>query len=498
MFHSNIVNSLVGVISTLASKFQNSQMSSGNSVNGQVDDISTVAPISSNSQMSSSNQVNSQVDVISTVAPISSNSQMSSSNPVNSQVDVISTLASSENEPSQVNCIKKLCALFKPLGSEPFTPLSKIAFVEQRSVHEIMTSICANVSTHFDLNDREGNTDYLDFISESELPSSTAIVTGTDKFGREFITVKFLIEYSNGRKRDFLQTFFRRSSDNKSWQSATCYTLKDGIKAESSQLLYTGGGLQVCQALLLETICKDNYIKLLNAELTAIRPSSQSLSDKDCTKYEPVGLKISLCCFDGIKQINPIDKLCIIFKPLGSEPFTPLSKMGLAERRSVHEIMTSICANVPTQFNLNGRMGSTGYLDFLSENELPESTAIVVGTDKFNRQFITVKFSIERTNGTIEKLFQTFFRRYSDGNLWQSASGYTIEDGGRKVKASELFHTSGGLYKCQALLLETVCKQGYIKLLNAELPEIRLSSPSISDEFCIKYEPVGLKISLRP
>jgi len=86
--------------------------------------------------------------------------------------------------------------------------------------------------------------------------------------------------------------------------------------------------------------------------------------------------------------------------------------MGLSASTEIPKI--KIPDNIPI-LDIRNRQGSTDYIDFLTYDEV--TSPIMTGVDVFNRRFIVIKAKIE---GIDTKFMQTFFQRYTDGDLWIS------------------------------------------------------------------------------
>jgi hypothetical protein len=63
------------------------------------------------------------------------------------------------------------------------------------------------------------------------------------------------------------------------------------------------------------------------------------------------------------------------------------------------------------KFNIGDREGWTGYIDFLSYEELTHP--LMYGYDKYRRLFLAIKYHVE-INNTIENRCISVFQRYSD------------------------------------------------------------------------------------
>lgn len=104
--------------------------------------------------------------------------------------------------------------------------------------------------------------------------------------------------------------------------------------------------------------------------------------------------------------------------------------------------------------DLGDRQGETEYIDFIEWNEV--TSPVMTGVDKFNRQFIVIKATIDDVE---TPLMQTFFQRYSDNthdnNFWISDfRDYFID-------------TDGGMTKEQIQLIQD--------LINGKNPTIEWS-----------------------
>ena len=84
------------------------------------------------------------------------------------------------------------------------------------------------------------------------------------------------------------------------------------------------------------------------------------------------------------------------------------------------DIDVSFFDRVNDIYDLEGRMGRTDYIDFLTQNEVPKN--IMKGTDCYGRRFLTMKVGgIDLNTGRFFKSGQVFFERYSDEPYLASA-----------------------------------------------------------------------------
>ena len=110
--------------------------------------------------------------------------------------------------------------------------------------------------------------------------------------------------------------------------------------------------------------------------------------------------------------------------------------------------------------NIGMRNGYTGYLDFISPNELG-SNVIMKGKDLHSRPFFVFKAFFEYSNGEKKNTFTTFFQRYDDDkNLWHCCGHHgenlMITEGGTNLEQFELLYKlfSSGEYKIDRKLIE--------------------------------------------
>ena len=67
---------------------------------------------------------------------------------------------------------------------------------------------------------------------------------------------------------------------------------------------------------------------------------------------------------------------------------------------------------IPDIFDLGGRMGTTDYIDFLTQAEVPKN--VMKGIDCYGRQFFTIKVGgIDLDNMKFFRSAQVFFERYT-------------------------------------------------------------------------------------
>lgn len=94
--------------------------------------------------------------------------------------------------------------------------------------------------------------------------------------------------------------------------------------------------------------------------------------------------------------------------------------------------------------NLGNRCGHTDYIDFIRWDEVTEPS--MYGVDCFKREFVVIKFVINKNSKDNKKCMQTFFRRYSDSNLWMGCGPIN----------SELLWTGGGMRSEDFIFLDDI------------------------------------------
>ena len=92
------------------------------------------------------------------------------------------------------------------------------------------------------------------------------------------------------------------------------------------------------------------------------------------------------------------------------------------------DTIRSIIMKYP-RLDLNGRVGQTGYIDFITWNEV--IYPIMWGTDRYNRLFFVIKGYINN-----KRIIQTIFQRHEGGSSW---------NGGGNRYLSDLLGTTGGV-----------------------------------------------------
>lgn len=105
--------------------------------------------------------------------------------------------------------------------------------------------------------------------------------------------------------------------------------------------------------------------------------------------------------------------------------------------------------NLPI-IDIGDRFGPTDYIDFIQWNEV--TSPVMIGVDRFSRQFIVIKFIV---NGNT-KYMQTFFQRYSNCNYDWRGCGHATPT---------LFNTCGsGVNDEQWKLIKDVIDGKYVTI----------------------------------
>lgn len=103
------------------------------------------------------------------------------------------------------------------------------------------------------------------------------------------------------------------------------------------------------------------------------------------------------------------------------------SRMIESERimNELKEAANNIYNMCHSEFNIGDRVGSTGYIDFITPDEMNESYN--KGIDVYRRKFINILANIEYENGSVKKTLSTLFQRHSgDESLWMIAGENTL------------------------------------------------------------------------
>ena len=118
-------------------------------------------------------------------------------------------------------------------------------------IKSIMTTDCDTL----DISHRYGDTSYIDFIKQQELPENINVMKGKDDFERPFIVFKaeFIYENSKYNKKTFT-TIFQRYVDDK--------LLVQACGHDGTLLFDTIGGTNITQLKLLDDLLKNGFVEL--------------------------------------------------------------------------------------------------------------------------------------------------------------------------------------------------------------------------------------------
>ena len=142
-----------------------------------------------------------------------------------------------------------------------------------------------------DVGDRQGATNYIDFIDVDEVTSP--VMTGIDKFNRRFVVIKAQIE-----DHEYMQTFFQRYTNENLW-----------ISDFRNNFLETYGGMTIEQLDLLQDLIDGKDVVLQEYH----RPLHVTVNNDSINNSSDyfLGKKVTL---SGLKNIplndsNPDDNL---------------------------------------------------------------------------------------------------------------------------------------------------------------------------------------------
>ena len=119
---------------------------------------------------------------------------------------------------------------------------------------------------------------------------------------------------------------------------------------------------------------------------------------------------------------------------------------------SIQSVLSNILTEAQTLpvLNIQQRTGLTGYIDFISINEIV--SPVMTGLDVFHRPFITVCANMLYDNNESVPTFTTFFQRYNDGSrIWMACGSYRT-----------LMSSSGGMTLKQLQFLYSLLKHGEV------------------------------------
>ena len=126
--------------------------------------------------------------------------------------------------------------------------------------------------------------------------------------------------------------------------------------------------------------------------------------------------------------------------------------------------------------SIGDRRGLTGYIDFISVQELTKPVAY--GRDIYNRSFITICADMIYDNGIVIPTCTTIFKRYYEtkSSIWASGSSYR-----------KLFVTVGGMNSTQLHFVRDLLRDGEVVLHkdvydDETLKRLRLCMYDMNDE----------------
>lgn len=135
------------------------------------------------------------------------------------------------------------------------------------------------------------------------------------------------------------------------------------------------------------------------------------------------------------------------------------NSLSESERNDREKIINSICKMDFYKLDIGDKIGSTGYLDFIKQSDLPNKVNIATGTDYYGRKFFVFKARFYFENNEYFDTFSTFFQRYDDNNLlWHCCGHYGIY----------LLNTEGGTNNSQFKFIQELFENKKV-LLNKEL-----------------------------
>ena len=147
------------------------------------------------------------------------------------------------------------------------------------------------------------------------------------------------------------------------------------------------------------------------------------------------------------------------------------------EEISICDIFNSIYDKDLNIYDLCEKMGSTGYIDFITDKDL--SNEIVKGIDVYNRKFIIFKANFIYPNNKKIYTLSTIFQRYTDCNTCFMCCGNHHK---------YLLYSDGGLRKCELELVNNLITNGFVDLTEEIMEKCRLT--------CDKYENMPIKIEI--
>jgi len=130
-----------------------------------------------------------------------------------------------------------------------------------KEVSNYMTQIMLKNYPILDIGDKNGSTDYLDFIKYIDV--SNSITKGKDKYNRSFFVIRALITRSDNSTESTLETFFQRYTEN--------YSLWHGCGHDGNYFISTDGGMNIKQANFLIELLENKYVNLTTELMNDIK-----------------------------------------------------------------------------------------------------------------------------------------------------------------------------------------------------------------------------------
>jgi hypothetical protein len=130
-----------------------------------------------------------------------------------------------------------------------------------KNISDYMNEIISKNYTILDIKDKNGDTDYLDFIKYTDISSPVTI--GKDKFNRSFFVIRANIIKADNSTESTLETFFQRYTD--------CYDLWHGCGHDGHYFISTQGGIDKNQAMFLIELVEVGYVNLTEELMTNIK-----------------------------------------------------------------------------------------------------------------------------------------------------------------------------------------------------------------------------------
>lgn len=156
-----------------------------------------------------------------------------------------------------------------------------------------------------------------------------------------------------------------------------------------------------------------------------------------------------------------------------------------SENENIHEHMANIMKKNYPILDIGDRYGTTGYLDFITFNDL--SAPVMKGYDHFKRPFFVISAIITKSDGSTIKTIETFFQRYDDfKNLWHGCG----HDG------PYFLSTQGGMKINQVYFIEKLLENNKVDLTEELMNDIKFGD--YFRPFNDKTKPTLIKIEIEP